>query len=32
MPGTHPSEHYVRRPCRACGGHDLRSVRVREAL
>lgn len=32
MPGSHPSEHYIRRPCKECGGHDLRSVRVREAL
>jgi hypothetical protein len=26
---SHSSEHYVRRPCRGCGGYDLRSVRVR---
>ena len=32
IPPSHPSEHYVRRPCRGCGGHDLRSVRVRMAL
>jgi hypothetical protein len=26
------SEHYARRPCLACGGNNLRSVRVRAAL